>query len=185
NARGLPKNRLRLNEYGANIGGPIRKGKLFFFTNFEQVIQPSQSTQTRTVLTSEAQQGVFRYTATDGSVRTANVLDVARANGFPAAIDPFVARQIATANSGLGQGNLRSVDLVRNELSFLIPTRPANVYPTGRVDWHATSSLSVRGILNLQWRDLARSPLYPQLPYVNQGFKSTYYILSTGADWAP
>ncbi len=92
---------------------------------------------------------------------------------------------MATANTGLSQGNLRSVDLVRNELSFLIPTRPANVYPTGRVDWHATSSLSVRGILNLQWRDLARSPLYPQLPYVNQGFKSTYYILSTGADWAP
>ncbi len=185
NARGLPKARLRLNEYGGNLGGPIVKNKLFFFGNYEQPIQPGQNTITATVLTSEAQQGVFRYTATDGSVRTANVLDIARANLFPAAIDPFVARQITTANAGLSQGNVRSVDLVRNELSFLIPTRPSNVYPTGRVDWQATPSLVVRGILNLQWRDLARSPLYPQLPFVNQGFKSTYYILSTGADWTP
>jgi hypothetical protein len=185
NARGLPKARLRLNEYGGNLGGAIIKNRLFFFGNYEQPIQPGQNTFTANVLTAEAQQGVFRYTATDGGMRTINVLDIARANGFPTTIDPFVARQIATANAGLSQGNVRSIDLVRNELSFLIPTRPSNVYPTGRVDWQAAPSLSVRGILNLQWRDLARAPLYPQLPFVNNGFKSTYYILSTGADWAP
>src|SRR5437762_6179431 len=45
--RGLPKNTLHLNEYGANVGGAMVKGKLFYFANYEQIIQPSQSTQTR------------------------------------------------------------------------------------------------------------------------------------------
>ena len=38
-------------------------------------------------------------------------------------------------------------------------------------------------MLNLHWRDLPRNPQYPGLPQVNGGFTSTYYILSTGADW--
>ncbi|HEX6465086.1 MAG TPA: carboxypeptidase-like regulatory domain-containing protein, partial [Vicinamibacterales bacterium] len=79
--RGLPKPKLHQNEWGANVGGPLKKGKLFYFANFEQIIAPSTSPQQRTVLTPEAQQGVFRYTATDGSIRTVNLLDIARANG--------------------------------------------------------------------------------------------------------
>jgi hypothetical protein len=54
--RGLPKNKLRLNEWGGNVGGPLVRGKLFYFANFEQPIQPGETTFTRTVLTSEAQQ---------------------------------------------------------------------------------------------------------------------------------
>lgn len=183
--RSLPKPTLRLNEFGANIGGAIIKNKLFFFTNYEQVIQPGQSTQTRQVLTAEAQQGIFRYTATDGSIRAVNLLDIARAAGFPASRDPFVANQLATASATLSQGTLRPIDLVRNEFTFQIPTRPTNLYPTSRVDWQVSPALSVRGILNLQWRDLARNPQFPSLDFVNSGFKSNYYIVSTAADWTP
>jgi carboxypeptidase family protein len=181
--RGLPKNKLRLNEWGGNVGGPLLKGKLFYFANFEQPIQPSEATFTRTVLTGEAQTGVFRYTATDGNVRTVNVLDIAQANGFPSAIDPFMASQFATINRTLSGGTLRDVDLLRRELTFAVPQRPTQVYPTGRVDWQAAPGLAVRGILNLWWRDLARNPQFPGLDFVNAGFKSTYFILSTGADW--
>src|SRR5437773_2508942 len=83
---GLPKTRLRLNEWGGNIVGPLRKGKLFYFANFEQPIQPSDVTFTRTLLNQDAQRGMFRYSATDGSVRAVNLLDIARSNGFPSAI---------------------------------------------------------------------------------------------------
>jgi hypothetical protein len=181
--RGLPKNKLRLNEWGGNLGGALLKGRLFYFANFEQPIQPSEATFTRTVLTPEAQQGVFRYTATDGSVRTVNLLDIARANGFPSTVDPFVATQFTTINRSLSGGALRDVDLVRQELAFAVPQSPTQVYPTGRVDWQAAPGLAVRGILNLWWRDLARNPQFPGLDYVNGGFNSTYFILSTGADW--
>ena len=183
--RGLPKPIIRQNEYGANVGGPLKKGKLFYFTNFEQVIAPGTSTQTRTVLTSEAQQGIFRYTATDGSVRTINLLDLARAGNLPATIDPFIAAEFAAMNPTMSRGTVLTNDVIRNNLTFIIPTNNRNVYPTGRVDWQATPKLSVRGILNLQWRDFTRNPQFPGLQDVNGGFASNYYILSTGADWAP
>lgn len=182
-ARGLPKPRLRQHEFGGNIGGPILRNRLFFFANYEQIHQPGEATFTRTVLTPEAQQGVFRYVATDGSIRTANLLEIARANGFPAALDPYIASQLGIINGTLGGGDLRPSDLFRNTLAFTIPTRPKNVFPTGRVDWQVSPSLAVRGILNLHWRDLARNPNFPGLDFINAGFTSTYYILSSGADW--
>jgi len=183
-ARGLPKTKLRQHEYGANVGGPIVHNKVFFFGNYEQVYSPSETTLERTILTPEAQLGVFRYTATDNTVRTVNVLDIARTNGLPATIDPFVAQQLATINGSLGRGDVASTNLVQNTFRFIYPNEPnVNVYPTGRVDYRATPSLSLRGVLNLQYRNLPRNPQYPGLDPWNGGFTSTYYIVSTGADW--
>ncbi|OFW04050.1 MAG: hypothetical protein A3H96_08710 [Acidobacteria bacterium RIFCSPLOWO2_02_FULL_67_36] len=183
-ARNLPQPKLRQHEFGANIGGPIVRNKLFFFANYEQIYQPSEATQTRTVLSPEAQQGIFRYTAADGSVRTANVLDIARNAGFASAIDPYVAAQLQIVNAALGQGTAQPANLFQNNFSFIIPRTPnSNIYPTGRVDYQASPSLALRGVLNLHWRDLPRNPQFPGLDFVNAGFTSTYYILSTGADW--
>jgi hypothetical protein len=183
-ARGIPKTKLRQHEWGANFGGPIVRNKLFFFGNFEQIYSPSEATITRTVLTPEAQSGVFRYTATDGSVRTINLLDVARANGLPSAIDPYIASQFSLVNGTLNQGVVSPVNLYQNTFSFINPNTPNdNVYPTGRVDYRVTPNLNLHGVLNLQWRNLPTSPNYPGLPQLNNGFTSTYYILSTGADW--
>jgi hypothetical protein len=46
NKNGLPRPPLRWNQYGANLGGPIRKNRLFFFFNYEgaQVERVSQVT---------------------------------------------------------------------------------------------------------------------------------------------
>jgi len=186
-ARGIPKTKLRQHEYGANIGGPIVRNKLFFFANYEQIYQPSETTINRNVLTAEAQQGVFRYTATDTTVRTVNLLDIARAAGFPSAIDPYIAAQFRLVNEAVTKGAVTpTTNLLQNTFSFVNPQRPnANVFPTARVDYQATPSLAMRGILNLHWRNLPTNPRYPGLPSVNDGFTSTYYIVSTGADWTP
>ena len=183
-ATNVAQTKLRQHEYGANIGGPLIRNKLFFFGNYEQVYSPSENTQDRTVLTPEAQTGVFRYTAADGSVRTVNVLDIARANGLPSTIDPFVAQQIQLVNSTLSQGSLSSTNLVQNNFRFINEQLPNdNIYPTARVDYQASSSLAIRGVLNLHWRDLPTNPQYPGLERWNAGFTSTYYIFGGGADW--
>lgn len=183
--RGLPKTRLRQHEYGANVGGPIVRNKLFFFTNYEQIHSPSESTPERTVLTTEAQQGIFRYNATDNTIRTINLLDLARANGLPAAIDPYVAAQFQLVNNSLSRGDLApSTTLYQNVFRFINPNTPnINVYPSARVDYQPAPSLAFRGVLNLHYRDLPRNPQFPGLEQINGGFKSTYYIVSTGADW--
>jgi Carboxypeptidase regulatory-like domain len=186
NARNIAKTKLRQHEYGFNLGGPVIRNKLFFFGNFEQVYAPSERTLTRNVLTPESQLGVFRYVAADNSVRTVNLLDIARGNGFQSSIDPFIAEQLRIVNDALGQGTTTpSTNLLLNTFSFRDELSPnANIYPTARVDYQVTPGLSTRGVLNLQWRDLPTQERFPGLPSVSEGFTSTYYILSGGADWA-
>jgi hypothetical protein len=105
-ARNLPIAKLRQHEFGGSLGGPLIHNKLFFFGNYEQVYRPSTSTFTRTILTPEAQTGVFRYSGTDNVVRTANLLDIARQNGYSGTIDPFIAAQMSIWNSTSGQGSV-------------------------------------------------------------------------------
>jgi hypothetical protein len=184
-AQGEEETRLRQHEYGANFGGPIVRNKLFFFANFEQVYSPSETLLERTILTPEAQQGILRYVDSAGATRTFNLLDLARANGLPSTIDPYIASLFQQANATVGQGNLvPQTALHQNELRFIIKDEPdINVYPSARVDYQATPSLAVRGILNLHYRNLPRTPPFPGLDPILNGFKSNYYIVSGGADW--
>jgi hypothetical protein len=185
NARGTPKPRIRQHEFGFNLGGPIVQNRLFFFGNYEQIHVPGTTVLNRTVLTQEATQGIFRYVATDGSTQTANILQIAAANGFPGTIDPVMGRQLQLINQSLGGGTLTTQDLLRNNFSFGVPTQPlVNIYPTARVDFQAASNLSIRGVVNAHYRDLAQNPQFPDMDRLG-GFNSTYYIVSAGADWTP
>ncbi len=186
-ARALPKTKLRQHDYGANIGGPIIQNKLFFFANYEQAYSPSEAVLSRTLLTPEAQQGILRYAdATTGAPRTFDLLALARANGLPGTVDPYISSLLEQANATVGAGDLAPAQtaLHQNTLRFINPDTPdINVYPAGRVDYQATPSLAVRGIVNLHYRDLPRNPPFPGMEQINGGFKSTYYIVSGGVDW--
>jgi hypothetical protein len=183
-ARNLPIARLRQHEYGANLGGPIVANKLFFFGNYEQIYRPSTATFTRTILTPEAQQGLFRYVGADNVVRTANLLDIARNAGLTSTIDSYVAAQMGIWNGVRDSGSLSATtDLIRNSFAFQVPQTPTTFYPTGRVDWQVAPSLAVRGILNLSYANAATNPQFPGQDFINGGNTTTAYILSTGADW--
>ena len=105
-ARGIPKPRIRQHEFGFNLGGPVIRNRLFFFGNYEQIHVPGTTVLNRTVLTDEATRGIFRYVGADNVTRTANVLEIAAANGFASAIDPIMGRQLQLINQGLSGGTL-------------------------------------------------------------------------------
>lgn len=61
NLNGLAKPQFVQHIFGGSFGGPIVKDKMFFFTNIQFLRAYETRLVTRTVLTSAARQGLFRY----------------------------------------------------------------------------------------------------------------------------
>jgi hypothetical protein len=100
---GLPRNEIKLNQYGGRAGGPIvlpglfdGRDKAFFFVNYEQLRFPNSFTRNRDILHPRALEGWFRYSV-GNQVREVNVLQLAAANGQISAIDPTVIGCFATS----------------------------------------------------------------------------------------
>ncbi len=70
NQSGVPVQQLVRNQFGASIGGPIKKDRLFFFVNWEQRIDASSVAQVRAVPSETLKQGILQAQLTDGSVQT-------------------------------------------------------------------------------------------------------------------
>src|SRR5688572_13182525 len=93
NRDGVDKAKLKQNQPGIRVGGPISipglfdgRNKAFFFVNYEEFRQPAESTETRTMFHPRAEQGWYRYTTSAG-VREVNLLALAAANGQLSTMD--------------------------------------------------------------------------------------------------
>jgi hypothetical protein len=118
--------------------------KLFFFANIEYAPRPGSSNPTATVLTTEAQTGIYRFVGTDGQPHTVDVLRLAGAAGYPSSIDPTVAAAFKAINGTLSQGNLRpsSANLFQQSLQWRQNTSQDDIYPTARLDYQVTSKVA-------------------------------------------
>ena len=96
----LPVSYLNRNQFGGSVGGPLRKNKLFFYANYEAFRQEQQVAQNYVIpVRSDLLTGNFRYfVAADGSVRSANVLQLAGQT-----IDPAVQSEILSLYPIAGQ----------------------------------------------------------------------------------
>jgi hypothetical protein len=70
NQSGVPVQQLVRNQFGASVGGPIKKDRLFFFVNWEQRIDASSVAQVRAVPSESLKQGILQVQLTDGSGQT-------------------------------------------------------------------------------------------------------------------
>jgi hypothetical protein len=114
------------NQFGGNVAGPILKDRLFFFASFEQLIdRVPAAVQTNTVLTANARQGIFTYTAnandaangiTAGQVVTVNLLNPALATGITSINSTIQSRFLA----GLPTGNSIQAGDQRNTTGFSV-----------------------------------------------------------------
>ena len=168
--RGLPKEELRRHDFGGSFGGPLvpkgqLRNKLFFFANFEEEYIPQTATQSVTLLTTEAQQGIFRYQTAAGEVRTANLLQIAAANGFSGTQDPTLAAMFteeATARQfGTITENTSANALRLQGVSWLEPQKQINYYPTVRLDYHVKPTLALMTSYNRYSQDAQGRRLWP------------------------
>ena len=64
NFNGIGKAQLVQHIFGGSIGGPVIRNKTFFFLNIQALTALQTYAKTRTVYTSQARQGLFRYVTT-------------------------------------------------------------------------------------------------------------------------
>jgi len=139
---GLPKNDVKLNQFGFRYGGPVvvpgvydGHNKTFFFGNYEQIRFPNEFSRNRTILHPRALDGWFRYTV-NGQIVERNVLDLARANGQISATDPLVMSllgKIVTATGSAGAVTATS-DPLLNNFAWQSPGKLFEHQPTIRID---------------------------------------------------
>lgn len=160
---GLPNKPLQLNRniFGAAVGGPIQKDRLFFFANYEGTREREEQRAERVIPTPQLCQGTFRYADVNGGITTFNPADLLNLDPNHIGIDPamldltnhtgyldrtFCTGQTPTNDPSAGDG------LNYSGYVFRAPTKLDNDVFIARVDYHLTAdgkhSLFWRGNLN-------------------------------------
>lgn len=166
----LPKNDIKLNQYGARAGGPIvipglydGRGKAFYMAHYEQLRFPNSFTRTRNALHPSGLDGTFRYTVGTGAnqvIREVNVLQLAARNGHLATVDPTVMGILQKIQAGMrttGTVNTTS-DPMLNQYVWLSPGKLFEHQPTAKIDYNINDNHRLSGSYQVIWAE--RDPDY-------------------------
>jgi hypothetical protein len=186
NQAGLAQPRLNQNQLGGSIGGPIRKDKLFFYTNYEAVRTNQQLPATQTILTDDARNGIFTYQA-GATVQRANLLT--RRN---ISTDPYIQNLLKQVPAGSAINNFDVGDstpgLLRNTAGYRFNQRDNEVRDnvTGRLDYNFSTKQVFTGTYIWNRDNTDRPDLesdFSAVPRITSLDHS--HFLSIGWRWTP
>ena len=140
--------------------------KAFFFVNYEELRQPRSTRRNRQILHPQAEQGIFRYSAS-GGVQTVNLFELAARSGqlAIAGSDHLAVagrhprpRRAPKATSAISP--TRSTRSTRS----VVPTETKNRYPTVRLDYNLNDQHRLTYSMNFQYSPAVRKPGYDEQP---------------------
>ena len=181
-----PRNKIILNQYGGNFGGPLPfphfgeggpffhsgKDRAFFFVNYEEFRLPLSINRTRLILTPQAQNGLFSYIS-GGQTQTVNLFQIATANNQLATPDPTVAAlftRIRNAVDSTGSTAPVTNSLNRQFYNFMNSALDVRKFLAIRFDFNLTKDHSLEFVANRQnfnsTSDITRGldPAFPGFP---------------------
>ncbi len=78
NAAGVERPKLNRNVFGASLGAPLVRNRLFYFANYEGRRDSREGSVVRAVPSETMREGIVRYNNTEGGVSTLNPEDIQR-----------------------------------------------------------------------------------------------------------
>jgi hypothetical protein len=167
NQAGVPVQKLTRNQFGASVGGPIKKDRLFYFVNWEQRTDASSVSQVQAVPAESLKQGYMNVQLADGSVQTLGPADMKAVDplgiGLNAAYLKIMNQYPVGNDPAYGQDGGLNFSGYR----FNAPDHLNNMAWVAKMDYKLDSAgkhtLSIRGTLqdNTQDTILAQFPGQP------------------------
>src|SRR5579885_2369548 len=152
NRAGVPRPALIRNQYGASLGGPIKKNKLFFFFNWEARKDRSQASKSDTVPSDTFKQGIVKVLLKRGQTVSLSPSDVQAIDPLHIGENPYILnlmKQYPSGNNPLGASDK---GLNFNSLLFNASQPLNNHAEVARMDYNIDNAgrhtISVRGTLN-------------------------------------
>jgi hypothetical protein len=142
NINGLPRNREIINQPGVNLGGPIIKNKLLFFTDLEFFRYPATGSVSRVVMNPSDMTGNYYYPVAGSSTpKSVNVLALAAQAGFTSTVDPIISQTLNQIQSYVANGTLQdriasNSDYNRSNLLFSPKGYSDSWTDTSRLDYN-------------------------------------------------